>query len=240
MTYKRICIIGSSGAIGQALIHQLLESETLECLVAISRSGKGLQEDRVVVGTLDFQSEESITKAAEFASAHRPFDLILIATGILHKEDIAPEKTIQSLSLAAMQEIFQINTFGPALVAKYFTPLLCKDKQAILAALSARIGSISDNRLGGWYSYRASKAALNMMLKTLSIELARTHKHAILLGLHPGTVDSALSQPFQKRVPAAKLFTPDYAAASLLSVLAERTPADTGKVYAWDGKEVPA
>ena len=122
---------------------------------------------------------------------------------------------------------------------KHFLPLMPRDRRAVFAALSARVGSIGDNRLGGWHSYRASKAALNMILKNLSIELARTHPQAVVAGLHPGTVDTALSVPFQKGVAADKLFTADYSASRLLAVLDGLTPADSGGVFAWDGARIP-
>jgi NAD(P)-dependent dehydrogenase (short-subunit alcohol dehydrogenase family) len=127
------------------------------------------------------------------------------------------------------------NTVVPALVAKYFLPKLSKTNRSVFAALSARVGSISDNRLGGWYAYRASKAALNMIIKTAAIEMQRVNKHAIVVGLHPGTVDSALSKPFQARVPEDRLFTPAYAADRLITVLGQLQPADTGQCWDWQG-----
>ena len=126
------------------------------------------------------------------------------------------------------------------MVAKNFLPKLAKDQRAVFAALSARVGSISDNQLGGWYSYRASKAALNMIIKNLSIEMKMRYKQTIIVGLHPGTVDSRLSKPFQANVPAGKLFTADYAVAKMLEVINTLTPENSGKCYAWDGKEILA
>jgi NAD(P)-dependent dehydrogenase (short-subunit alcohol dehydrogenase family) len=126
------------------------------------------------------------------------------------------------------------------LVAKHFLPLLARDRKSVFAALSARVGNISDNRLGGWHAYRASKAALNMLLRTLSIELARANPRAMYVGLHPGTVDTTLSAPFQATVPEGKLFTPEFAAARLLEVLDRLEPVDSGNVIAWDGQQIPA
>ena len=134
---------------------------------------------------------------------------------------------------------YRINTVGPALVAKHFLPLLPRDRRAVFAALSARVGSISDNRLGGWHSYRASKAGLNMILRNLAVELARSHPQAVVAGLHPGTVATDLSAPFQKGVRPEKLFTPAYSAERLLAVLDGLTPADSGGVFAWDGARIP-
>ena len=138
-----------------------------------------------------------------------------------------------------MATAFRLNTTGPALVAKHFLPLLARDRKAAFAALSARVGSIEDNGLGGWYAYRASKAALNMAIKTLSIELARRYPLALCVGLHPGTVDTALSKPFQAGVPQERLFSPAQSARHLLSVLDELTAEDSGKLFAWDGRRIP-
>jgi NAD(P)-dependent dehydrogenase (short-subunit alcohol dehydrogenase family) len=135
---------------------------------------------------------------------------------------------------------YRINTVGPALVMKHFAPLMLREQRAVFAALSARVGSISDNRLGGWHSYRASKAALNMLLRNLAVELGRSHPQAVVAGLHPGTVDTGLSRPFQKGVADGKLFAPAYSAERLLAVLDGLTPADSGGVFAWDGARIPA
>ena len=131
-----------------------------------------------------------------------------------------------------------VNTIGPTLVGKYFIPFLRKDARSVFAFLSARVGSISDNKLGGWYSYRASKTALNQIIKNFSIEVKRSNINAIFVGLQPGTVKSYLSKPFEKNVKADRLFTPDYSAEKLLDVISNLTNGDSGKVYAWDGEEI--
>ena len=145
---------------------------------------------------------------------------------------------MRALSLQQMETSFAVNVFGPVLVAKHFIPCLTRDRKSVLAALSARVGSISDNRLGGWYSYRAGKAALNQMLKTLSIEIGRRFKNQIILGLHPGTVDTGLSKPFQSNVPDGKLFTPEYSAKALLKVINTAEASDSGNLLAWDGETI--
>jgi NAD(P)-dependent dehydrogenase (short-subunit alcohol dehydrogenase family) len=142
--------------------------------------------------------------------------------------------------VANFEKSFLVNTIGPAMVAKHLLPKLSKDKRAVFAVLSARVGSISDNRLGGWYAYRAAKAALNMLIKSISIEVARRQKQAIIVGLHPGTVNTRLSEPFQSRVPSGSLFTSDHAVQQLAAVLDGLEPEDTGKVFAWDGQQVPS
>ena len=187
---------------------------------------------------VDVEDETSIELAAAGAKGHGPFDLVLVATGLLHDGLLAPEKSYKQLSGAAFHRYFAVNAAGPAMVAKHFLPLLVSDAPAVFAALSARVGSISDNRLGGWYGYRASKAALNMIIKTLAVELSRTRPAAICVALHPGTVDTGLSEPFQRGVPPHQLFTATAAARHLLQVVSELDGADSGGCFAWDGSVV--
>lgn len=167
-----------------------------------------------------------------------PLDLVIVASGILHAPGIMPEKSLRDISADKFMQLYQANAIVLALIAKYFVPALSKKHRSVFAALSARVGSISDNRLGGWYACRASKAALNMTIKNVAIETQRTNKQAIVCALHPGTVDSPLSEPFQKNVPEGKLFTADYSVACMLQVLDSLTSSDSGKIFAWDGKEV--
>lgn len=193
---------------------------------------------RSVTG-LDLEDEASIAAAAgRIADGPAPA-VIFVATGILHHGE-APERSFRAMTAEHMLRDYRVNTVGPALVAKHFLPLLPRDRRAVFAALSARVGSIGDNRLGGWHSYRASKAALNMIVRNLAIEMARSHPHAIVAGLHPGTVSTGLSEPFQKGVSPEALFTPAVSAGYLLGVLDSLTPADSGGVFAWDGARIPA
>lgn len=221
-------VIGASGGIGAAVVRALAASGGYAQIHALSRSTTGL----------DLTEEASVAEAARAVGEGPPPSLIFVATGVLHHGQ-APERTYKAMTAAHLLRDYQVNTVGPALVAKHFVPLLPRDRRTVFAALSARVGSIGDNRLGGWHSYRASKAALNMILKNLSIELARTHPQAVVAGLHPGTVDTALSVPFQKGVAAEKLFNADYSASRLLAVLDGLTPADSGGVFAWDGARIP-
>ena len=165
-------------------------------------------------------------------------DRVIIASGVLHDGDLQPEKTISSLDLDNFQKVFNINTFAPALLLKVFFPLIKRNSDALIGVLSARVGSISDNRIGGWYAYRASKAALNMIIKTAAIELERRDKTAKIIGLHPGTVDTNLSKPFQGGTPEEKIFTPEQSIDYLTKVIDSSTPQDTGKVFDWQGKEI--
>jgi NAD(P)-dependent dehydrogenase (short-subunit alcohol dehydrogenase family) len=191
--------------------------------------------------TLDLEDEAGIAAAAEAAKeVCCALDLVIVASGLLHQGDaLGPEKTWRHLDASSFARVLQINTIGPALIGKHFLPLLAEDRKSVFAALSARVGSIGDNRLGGWHAYRASKAALNMLLKNFAIELGRRKPKALVLGLHPGTVDTALSEPFQANVPDGQLFPPEKAAACLLEVIGQATADDSGRVLAWDGKVVP-
>ncbi|MBO6538014.1 MAG: SDR family NAD(P)-dependent oxidoreductase [Rhizobiaceae bacterium] len=232
---ERAIVVGASGGIGGALATALARNGTT--VQALSRRGVAT-DPRLVAGTIDIEDEASIASAADSIRPEGPVDLVVVATGLLHAEGVAPEKSYRHLSAAAFERYFSVNATGPALVAKHFLPLLHRDRPTLFAALSARVGSIGDNRLGGWYGYRASKAALNMIVKSLAIELARSHPQAVCVALHPGTVATDLSQPFQKRVPADKLFSPGAAATSLLEVIAGLSASQSGCVFAWDGSEI--
>lgn len=234
-----VAIIGASGGLGQAFVELLAADPAVGCVNALSRRPGTLQLPAVEIGQIDLLCNSSIESAALSASAAGALDLVLVCTGVLHRDTrIVPEKTMRDLDAATMAEIFAINAIGPALVAKYFLPKMRKGHKSVLAAMSARVGSIGDNRLGGWTSYRASKAALNMILKTLSIEQARRQPQCIVVGLHPGAVDTGLSRPFSKGVPAAQLFTPAESAEHLLGVIDRLTRADNGRLFAWDGTQI--
>lgn len=221
---KKILVMGSNGGIGSAFVEYCTNQRNT--VIGLSRND------------CDLTSEESIQMCVNKLKEHAPFDIILLATGLLHTDKIKPEKTIKQLNSANLKAIFEINSFGPILFLKNCLSLLHKDKRSVFATISARVGSISDNRLGGWYSYRSSKAALNMLLKTASIELARTHPHLIIAGLHPGTVDTKLSKPFQSHVPPMKLFTPLQSAKMLFEVIQALTPENSGYCFAWDGQKI--
>ncbi len=233
------CIFGATGGIGAAMTRRLAGNPAFSKVYAGSRTGKALSHPKVRPFQFELTSEKSI-KAAAQDFKDTPPDLIIVATGVLTLEDgTGPEKSYRALDAEAMAEVLAYNTIGPALIAKHILPLMPKDKRAVFAALSARVGSISDNRLGGWHSYRASKAALNMLIRNFAIEMSRSHKQAVIAALHPGTVDTSLSEPFQSNVADGKLFTPDYSAECLLQVLDGLAPADSGGSFAWDGKRIP-
>lgn len=217
-------VIGASGGIGRAL------SDALE------RRGDMVRRLARGSGDLDLTDQGSIEQAAERLAPAAPFDHIIVATGVLHDDELRPERSLRDLHADRLLRSYQINAVGPALVARYFLPLLAPAGR--FAALSARVGSISDNRLGGWYGYRASKAALNQLIRSAAIELARTRPQALCVTLHPGTVDTAMSRPFQRGVSPEKLFSPDHAAERLLAVLDALTPGDSGFCFDWTGARI--
>ena len=226
-------VVGAAGGIGAAVLDRLQTSGRYETVVGWSR--------RPIDGgpSVDLTNERSIAVAAASLAGAPPLRFLLIATGLLHAEGVRPERNLRELDPEALVRSFQVNAVGPALIAKHLLPLLPRDGRGVFAALSARVGSIGDNRLGGWHAYRASKAALNMLMRTAAVELARTHKEVVVALLHPGTVDTGLSAPFQRNVPEGRLFDPDFSAERLLAVLDGLTAADTGGFFAWDGSSVP-
>ena len=233
-----IAVIGASGAIGGAIVEQLAHLNPNAWLTAFSRRHITFSNPRINFRELDYENEAEIESAAAWAAERVPLDLIIVACGLLHDDEIMPEKSMRDLSREKFLKVFTANTVAPALIAKYFIPKLNTKAPAIFAALSARVGSISDNQLGGWYAYRASKAALNMVIKNLAIEAARRNKGATIVGLHPGTVDSTLSEPFQGSVPDGKLFSPDHAAEKLCRVINRLSPEQSGLCFAWNGEEI--
>lgn len=222
----RALVIGASGGIGQALV-QTLQSHP--------RCGEVIGMHRRTTPRLDFDDEASIASAADALRGGGKFHLIINAAGVLHGDGVSPEKKLGDVSYAQLEATFRVNTFGPALVLRHFIPLL-DAQRGVLAVLSAKVGSIEDNRLGGWYSYRASKAALNMLLKTAAIEVKRNNPNAVLVSLHPGTVSTALSKPFKgEQIGRAAVD----AARDMLGVMAQLTPADTGSFFAYNGTRLP-
>ena len=235
----RVAVIGASGGIGAALVEQLVALPATGRVFAFGRRLDEQSDDHIHIAPIDVTRERTVREAAAVATSEGPLDLVVVATGILHNDNgIFPEKSLRNIDASVMAEVLRVNTIGPSLVAKHFLPHLRPGHKSVFAALSARVGSIADNRLGGWTSYRASKAALNMVLKTLSIEHARRFPDSVVIGLHPGTVDTRLSRPFQRSVAEGKLFSATRSAGYLLDVIERVTPQDTGNVLAWDGSRI--
>lgn len=234
---RSAAVFGASGGIGEALCHGLAARGCAR-IYAGSRQGARPSIAGAVPFAFDLADEASIASAAALMKDDPP-EWVIVATGVLTlAAGTGPERTYKQLDPAVMAEVFALNTIGPALIAKHCLALMPRGRPFTFAALSARVGSISDNRLGGWHSYRASKAALNMLLKNLAIEMARTHPEGVIVGLHPGTVDSALSQPFQGGLAEGQLTRSEDAAANLLEVLARLTPEQSGRVFDFRGEEV--
>ncbi len=229
-------VVGASGGLGAAFVSLLAADPRITHATCWSRSETAATGAKVSGARIDLMDEATIeTAAGNLAEV----DLAIVATGLLHDGDRGPEKTWRSIDPAPMRRAFEINAIGPAIVAKHVLPHLAGNRRAVIAMLSARVGSISDNRSGGWHSYRASKAALNQIIRCLSIELAVRRPQAICVGLHPGTVDTALSRPFQVNVADGRLFTAEHAARCLLDVVDGLTPLQSGRVFDWAGKEIP-
>lgn len=232
---KNIVIVGATGAIGKAFLEYYVKDDLVENVFAFSRKKISFENRKIKSFDLDIENQASIEDAAQNIKDY-PIDTIIVATGILHSENFGPEKSIREINYSTMAKVMAVNTIGPALIGRYFIPLLRKDAKSVLAFLSARVGSISDNKLGGWYSYRASKTALNQIIKNFSIELKRTNPKAVVLGLQPGTVDSNLSEPFKKNVAKGKLFSPEQSMELLLGVIEKVTIEDSGNLVAYDGE----
>lgn len=239
MTRLRAAVFGASGGIGAALVAQLATSGAYGEIHAGGRSLPRADHRAIRPFTFDLTDEASIVTAALTIAAGGPLDLAIVATGTLQGQGSRmPEKSWGALDGDAMAEMFAVNTIGPALVAKHLMPLMHCDRRAVFAGLSARVGSITDNRLGGWHSYRASKAALNMLFRNFAIEFATRNRQGIVVTVHPGTVDTALSRPFQRHVPQKTLLEPQQSAAHILAVLAALSPADSGGLFAWSGEKL--
>jgi NAD(P)-dependent dehydrogenase (short-subunit alcohol dehydrogenase family) len=231
-------VLGAGGGIGRAFVEALAADPGVTSVAAVARRPLAWFAPKVAPLVADLLDEASVAAAAA-ACRERPPRLVVVATGVLHGPyGLRPEKSLQELDPAILARVFAINATGPALVLKHFAPLLPRQGKSVIAALSARVGSISDNRLGGWYAYRASKAALNQLVRTASIEIARRWRDACVVGLHPGTVATGLSEPFRGNVSPEKLFAPERAVAQLLGVVDRLTPSDSGRCLAWDGSVV--
>jgi NAD(P)-dependent dehydrogenase (short-subunit alcohol dehydrogenase family) len=220
----RALVIGASGGVGCALVNRLRDEDACCAVTELSRSK----------GDLDLLDEESIAVQAAALARHQ-FDLIICATGALTIEGAGPEKSIRQIIPDAMAAQFAVNAIGPALVLKHFTPLLSKSQRSVFAVLSARVGSIGDNRLGGWISYRSSKAALNQIVRTTAIEVARKRPEAVIAAIHPGTVDTLLSRPYAANHRST---APNEAASMILATIDGLTARETGSFFAYDGSRI--
>ncbi len=242
MTQSALIQGGASG-LGQALVDRALKSGEFEQIFVTARDRSRIitEDSRVIPIELDLMSDTSINEASEkIASNTEKLHLVVTTAGILKDESVGvrPEKKLADLTRSKLEIVFSVNCFGPFLWYAALGQLIRHREALVVATLSARVASVGDNRLGGWHSYRASKTAQNMLTKNLSLELSRTNPRAVIVGLHPGTVDTDLSKPFQTGVPPNKLFSPEHSAAYLWDVLNTLTPERTGQVIAWDGQTI--
>jgi NAD(P)-dependent dehydrogenase (short-subunit alcohol dehydrogenase family) len=244
-----VFIAGASRGIGLAFVRRLASNaqarrvwagcrdpDSAEALAAVAR-----EFDTVRMVTVDVTDENTLAAAARAVAVEgEPLDLVINCAGFLHREEgPRPERRLADVRAEWLMESFAVNAAGPLLLARHLEPLLSRQDRMVFASLSARVGSIGDNRLGGWYAYRGAKAAQNMFMKTLSIELARKARGAICVVLHPGTTDTDLSRPFQAGVPSDKLFSPDRAVDQLLRVIDGLQAEDNGRFLAWNGERIP-
>lgn len=236
----RAIVVGGTGGVGQAFVQALSESALVSNVIATSRRPQtAAGTEKLTWVHADTTDEATLIALAEHVKTvdFRP-NFVINCSGVLHTDSFGPEKTWRHLDSATMQHVFAVNAFGVALLGKYLLPLFHRRGRSVFASISARVGSIDDNRSGGWYSYRASKAAHNMLLKTLSLEACRKYPELVCASIHPGTVDTRLSAPYTRRYDPNKLFSPEHSVQCMIQVLGELGPSDSGGFFAWDGQPI--
>jgi NAD(P)-dependent dehydrogenase (short-subunit alcohol dehydrogenase family) len=243
---KTALIVGGGGGMGLGFVRQLLAQPEIDRVYATYRRVDSAAElleivdPRLCCLPMDITDEAQIAAVVqqiqtETAAIH----YVINCVGVLHEGEMQPEKSLRHINSEQLLRYFQVNTIGALLLFKQVQPLIKHSDRSILATISAKVGSIGDNQIGGWYGYRASKAALNMSIRTTAIEYRRTCPHAILVALHPGTTDTQLSLPFQRNVPPEKLFSVDRTVSQLLTVIAGLEVSDSGEFFSWDGSRLP-
>ena len=249
MENANVLILGASQGIGLGFVERLLELDSIAQIYATYRRQESASELVALEGEhpskirclkMDLADELQISEGiARIQAEIDKLHLVVNCVGILHQGSLQPEKSLKHVNQGHLLRYFQVNSIGAVLLAKYLLPLFRHSQRSILATISAKIGSIGDNRLGGWYGYRASKAALNMFMRTVAIEYRRTSPKTIVVTLHPGTTNTRLSQPFQKNVPTEKLFSVERTVAQLLAVMEKLDQDDSGEFFSWDGSRLP-
>lgn len=242
-------IVGASQGIGLTFVKKLLQDRRIAKIYATSRQPKSASElialadecpERLICLEIDITDELQIIEAVQ--KIHTQVDklhLVVNCVGLLHEDTLQPEKSLRQINSENLLRYFQINSIGAVLLAKHLLPLFRHGERSVFATISAKLGSISDNQLGGWYGYRASKAALNMLMRTAAIEYKRSCPKALIVTLHPGTTDTRLSRPFQGNVPAEKLFSVERTVTQLLAIIEQLQEGDSGQFFSWDGSRLP-
>lgn len=249
INHANALIIGASQGIGLGFVKKLLQNDQISQIYATYRQPESAVElleladkysSRLSCFMLDITDELQIAELIQ--KIRHQIDKLHLAincVGILHAADLQPEKSLRQINADNLLRYFQVNSIGAVLLAKHLLPLFRHQEHAVLATISAKLGSIGDNQIGGWYGYRASKAALNMFMRTAAIEYARNCPKTLIVTLHPGTTDTKLSRPFQKNVPVDKLFTVERTVEQLLNVITQLKTGDSGKFLSWDGTQLP-
>jgi NAD(P)-dependent dehydrogenase (short-subunit alcohol dehydrogenase family) len=242
-------IVGASQGIGLGFVKKILPDQRIAKIYATYRQLDSASEliqlasehsQRLICLPLDITDELQIGEAMQQISTQvNKLHLVVSCVGLLHEGNLQPEKSLRQINSENLLRYFQINSIGAVLLAKHLLPLFKHGERSVFACISAKIGSIGDNQLGGWYGYRASKAALNMFMRTVAIEYGRTSPKTLVVTLHPGTTDTRLSRPFQKNVPAEKLFSVERTVTQLLNVIEQLQEGDSGQFFSWDGSRLP-
>jgi NAD(P)-dependent dehydrogenase (short-subunit alcohol dehydrogenase family) len=239
-----VLIVGASQGIGLGFVRQLLGDDRVGQVYATYRSPEAellaIAEAQLQCFQVDITDEAQIAGMMQAIAAKTPqLHLVINCVGTLHNEQFQPEKSLRQINLEQLTQYFQVNAAGSVILAKHLLPLLKHGDRAVFANISAKVGSLGDNALGGWYGYRASKSALNMLMRNVAIEYKRSCPRAIVALLHPGTTDTRLSKPFQRNVPPEKLFPVDRTARQLLQVIEKLQESDSGEFFSWDGSRIP-
>jgi NAD(P)-dependent dehydrogenase (short-subunit alcohol dehydrogenase family) len=242
-------ILGATQGIGLGFVNHLLQQPNISKVFATYRTPDAASEllalgtahpDRLICSALDITDEAQIAELISTIQTTTPtLNWVINCIGVLHEGTLQPEKSLAQINPERLMRYFQVNSIGAILLAKHLMPLLKHPERSVFATISAKVGSIGDNSLGGWYGYRASKAALNMFMKTAAIEYGRKSPNTIIALLHPGTTNTRLSEPFQRNVPPEKLFSTERTVAQLWTVLKQLEPANSGQFFAWDGSVLP-
>jgi NAD(P)-dependent dehydrogenase (short-subunit alcohol dehydrogenase family) len=242
-------ILGTSQGIGLGFVKQLLQDEKISKIYATYHHRNNAEEllsladkypDKLTCLIMDITDESQIIASVQYISSEvNKLHLVINCVGILHDKNLQPEKSLKQISSDNLLRYFQINSIGAVLLAKHLLPLFKHKEPSVFATISAKVGSIGDNQLGGWYGYRASKAALNMLMRNVAIEYGRSCPQTIVVTLHPGTTDTRLSRPFQRNVPPEKLFSVERTVSQLLTVIEQLQAGDSGQFFSWDGSKLP-